>query len=224
MTPGDADRERMIQEYRYLCKRGANKFLRDGVDRSDLEQVAAIGLIKATDRFNPAIGTPFEAYAWRLVLGELMHYVRDSERILRGPRRVRELQRRYAAAERELCAQLGREPSVAEIVQILGISREDVEEMLQYRQSGVAASIDALYPYEYVALSYTIDQQLERMSIEAALATLSAVEREIVKEIYENDTPVNVIAERLGYTRRHISRLHHGALEKLRAQTRPKSA
>ena len=57
----ESDRERTIHEYRYLCARGARKFMRDGIDRRDLEQVAAIGLIKAADRFDPSFGTPFEA-------------------------------------------------------------------------------------------------------------------------------------------------------------------
>jgi RNA polymerase sigma-B factor len=224
VTSPDPERERTIHEYRYLCKRGATKFARDGVERGDLEQVAAIGLIKATDRFDPKLGTPFEAYAWMLVLGELMHYVRDSERSVRAPRRIRELERRYAAAERELCGRLGREPSEAEMSHALGASREAISEMLRYRESGIPVSVEALLPYDHLALSYTIDHQLERMSIESALATLSNLERVILKEIYVNDTPVCEIAKRLGYSRRHITRLHRAALEKLRPHTRPMSA
>src|SRR5580658_4948495 len=224
MIACDSERERTIQEYRYLCSRAARKFMRDGIDRGDLEQVAAIGLIKATDRFDPSIGTPFEAYAWMLVLGELMHYVRDSERAVRAPRRVRELDRRCGAAERELCARLGREPRTSELAQYLDVPEEELREMLRYRDEGMPISVEALRPYEQLSLSYTIDNQLDRVVIESCLSRLSGVEREILREIYENDTPVGEIAKRLGYSRRHITRLHRAALLKLRPHTRPISA
>jgi RNA polymerase sigma-B factor len=221
MIAFDSDREETIHRYSYLCSRGARKFMRDGVDRRDLEQVAAIGLIKATDRFDPSIGTPFEAYAWMLVLGELMHYVRDSERVVRAPRRVRELERRCGVAERELWAKLGREPKPIDLVAHLGVSEDEFREMLRYREEGIPLSVDALRPYEQLALSYTIDNQLDRVLIESGMQQLSQVEREILREIYENDTPVGEIAQRLGYSRRHITRLHRGALQKLRPHARP---
>ncbi len=220
----ESDRERTIHEYRYLCARGARKFMRDGIDRRDLEQVAAIGLIKAADRFDPSFGTPFEAYAWMLVLGELMHYVRDSERAVRAPRRMRELERRCGAAERELWARLGREPKAPELARYLGVGEGEIREMMRYRDEGTPLSVDALRPYEHLALSYTIDSQLDRVLIESGLALLSDVEREILREIYENDTPVGEIAQRLGYSRRHITRLHRGALRKLQPHARPISA
>lgn len=224
MIAFDTERERTIHQYRYLCARGARKFMREGVDRRDLEQVAAIGLIKATDRFDPKFGTPFEAYAWMLVLGELMHYVRDSERVVRAPRRVRELDRRCGAAERELLAKFGREPKTLELAAYLGVSEEEVREMMRYREEGMPLSVDALRPYEQLSLSYTIDSHLDRVLIESGLERLSPVEREILREIYENDSPVNEIAQRLGYSRRHITRLHRAALQKLRPHARPISA
>jgi RNA polymerase sigma-B factor len=224
MIAFDSDREQTIHQYRYLCSRGARKFMREGVDRRDLEQVAAIGLIKATDRFDPTIGTPFEAYAWMLVLGELMHYVRDSERVVRAPRRVRELERRCSGAERELWAKLGREPNSTELAAHLGISSEEFREMMRYREEGIPLSVDALRPYEQLSLSYTIDNQLDHVLIEAGMQQLSTVEREILREIYENDTPVGEIAQRLGYSRRHITRLHRGALQKLKPHARPITA
>jgi DNA-directed RNA polymerase specialized sigma subunit len=156
-----------------------------------------------------------------LVLGELMHYVRDSERAVRAPRRVRELDRRCGAAERELSGRLGREPNSSELAQYLGVSERDFREMLRYRDEGMPISVEALRPYEQLSLSYTIDSQLDRVVIESGLSQLSGVEREILREIYENDTPIGEIARRLGYSRRHITRLHRAALLKLRPHTRP---
>ncbi|HTZ55222.1 MAG TPA: sigma-70 family RNA polymerase sigma factor [Candidatus Acidoferrum sp.] len=224
MIAFELDREQTINRYRYLCSRGARKFMRDGVDRRDLEQVAAIGLIKATDRFDPALGTPFEAYAWMLVLGELMHYVRDSERVVRAPRRVRELERRCGTAERELWAKLGREPKSRELAAHLGVGEAELREMMRYREEGIPLSVDALRPYEQLSLSYTIDNHLDHVLIESGMQRLSRVEREILREIYENDTPIGEIAHRLGYSRRHITRLHRAALRKLRPHAGPISA
>lgn len=215
MSVASTERENTINSYRYLCARGARKFMREGIDRRDLEQVAAIGLIKATDRFNPSMGTPFEAYAWTFVLGELMHYVRDSERIMRVPRRIRELDRRCAAAERALSHELGRDATTLELAQRLQTSEEEIVEARRFREERVPLSMEALRPYEHVELSYTIDRQLDRMELDAALSRLTPLEREIVREIYENDMPVGDLARRLGYSRRHLSRLHNAALKKL---------
>jgi RNA polymerase sigma-B factor len=146
--------------------------------------------------------------------------VRDSERVVRAPRRVRELERRSGAAERELLARLGREPKAAELAAHLGVSVDELREMMRYREEGIPLSVDALRPYDQLSLSYTIDNQLDHVLIESGMEELSAVEREILREIYENDTPVGEIARRLGYSRRHITRLHRGALRKLRPHAR----
>jgi RNA polymerase sigma factor (sigma-70 family) len=75
-----SERERMIVAYHYLCKRGARKFLRPDVERGDLEQVAAIALIKACDRYDGSLPTPFEAYAWISIVGEIMNHLRAHKR------------------------------------------------------------------------------------------------------------------------------------------------
>jgi len=212
-----ASREAIIEGHHYLCARAARKFFRDGVERADLEQIAAIGLIKAADRYDERQGTPFEAYAWVLILGELMHYVRDTERLMRAPRKVRDLERRWSAAERELWGILAREPKPREVSQTLGLTAGEEDEVQRYRQARAVVSMEALHPQEHQVLSYTIDHQLDRLMIESGMEMLSAIEREILVEIYEKDTPVQEIANRLGYSRRHIARLHREALRKARA-------
>ena len=217
-------REAVIEDHGYLCRRAARKFLRDGIDRRDLEQVAAIGLIKAVDRYDHTTGTPFEAYAWVLILGELMHYTRDCERVLRAPRRLRELERRWNGAERELWSLLGREPSDLEIGQFIGARVDERSEIQRYRNSISVMSVEALRPHEHRGLSYTIDNQLDRVIIESEMWRLTPVEREILHEIYEHDTPLIELAKRLGYSRRHVTRLHRSALDKLSPMARPQNA
>lgn len=218
-----SEREDLIEDHHYLCIRAARKFIRSGVDFGDLVQIGAVGLIKAADRFDAGAGTPFGGYAWVLILGELMHYVRDSERMLRAPRRLRELSSRWHQAELELLELLGREATEDETAKYLGATPEEQTEVQRYRRTDLTVSVDALKPHEQRALSYTIDSQLDRVVIDEALSSLSAIEREILVEIYERDTPVKSLAERLGYSRRHISRLHRGALKKISRHACPKA-
>lgn len=218
------NRDAYIVTHHYLCARAARKFVREGVERADLEQIAAIGLIKAADRYEPEQGTPFEAYAWVLILGELMHYVRDSERMVRVPRRIRQLERRWSLAERELLTLLGREPKCGDVARFIGATPEEEAEVNGYRETRCVVSVEALRTYDHHALSYTIDRHLDRLIIKSGFEELSIVERQVLIEIYERDTPVIEIARRLGYSRRHITRLHRAALKKLLPYASPVSA
>jgi RNA polymerase sigma-B factor len=112
----------LFEAHRYLCRRGARRFVRGGLDRTDLEQVAAIGLLKACRRYDAQMQTPFEAFAWLLILGELMHHVRDFEHLVRPPRWVRTLEPRYAAALERLQQRLHREPNDAEMADELNVA------------------------------------------------------------------------------------------------------
>lgn len=221
MIAPSSPRDDAVSRYHYLCVRAARRFLRPGLDRADLEQVAAIGLIKAADRFNPESRTPFEAYAWLLMIGELMHYVRDCERVLRAPRRVQVLERRWLAAERELWARCGREPSYGEIVAIVGASAVDCRELRQYRAACHVIPFDALKPYDQHALAYTMEDELDRISMDSVFARFSPLEQTILREIYELDTSMSDLAAKLGYSRRHVARLHRQTLRKLAMMVRP---
>ncbi|HEY9085233.1 MAG TPA: sigma-70 family RNA polymerase sigma factor [Candidatus Tyrphobacter sp.] len=212
-----------MSRYRYLCVRAARRFLRPGLDRADLEQVAAIGLIKAADRFNPDSRTPFEAYAWLLMVGELMHHVRDCERVLRAPRRLQVLERRWLAVERELWVRCGREPSYGEIVATVGATLDDCRDLREYRAACHVISFDALKPLDQHALAYTIEGEVDRISMEGVLARFSPLEQTILREIYECDTPMAELAEKLGYSRRHVARMHRRILRKLATLVRPET-
>ncbi len=215
-------RAHLIESHHYLCRRAARKFLRRGVDRADLEQVAAIGLIKAVDRYDRSYDTPFDAYAWRFVLGELMHYVRDSERVIRAPRRLRELDRRYGRVESELSSVLGRSPLEAEVLQAMGGTSADSRELQVYRQCSAMVSLEAMRSFELSQVSsYTMDACIDALAIDRGLGSLSIVEREIIRHVYLRETPMAEIARILGYSRRHVSRLHNVAIKKLLRVLRP---
>jgi RNA polymerase sigma-B factor len=211
------DRDGTVVAYWYLCRRAARRFMRRGLDRADLEQVAAIGLIKAIDRYDRSQSAPFEAYAWLLVVGELMHYVRDSERFLRAPRGVRELERRWTAAERELWALLGREPKERDVAQVLDATPAEVREIRSYRATNQMISFEVLGNSEQRTPPCGIEDVLDRLTVERILAALSPLERQIVRSIHLDGVTVVELARRLGYSRRHVTRLHRAAIERLKS-------
>lgn len=218
------ERERLVAEYWYLCRRGARRFVRRGLDRADLEQVAAIGLIKAIDRYDATLAAPFEAYAWLLVLGELMHYVRDSERIIRAPRGVRELERRWSAAESALWPLLGREPTERDIACFVGASPAQVSEVREYRATDRIVSFEVLGGAEQRILPSALDEILDRLTVERILGGLSPLQRQIVRSIHLEGVSVVDLARRLGYSRRHVTRLHRAAIERLKRAYAPPRA
>ena len=202
-------------QYAYLCDRGARKFHRAGLDRADLRQVAALGLIKAAERYDPGLRTPFEAFAWLFVVGELMHHVRDHERLVRPPRRLRDLERRYQTVHEQLVGELHREPSIEEIRQRLRICSSDFEDVRRYRHQAVPESIAGLSPQEMLAQSYTLGDREDRIFLDAAMAQLTDLERKVVLALYDGGFTQIEIARRLGYSARHISRVHRSALKRM---------
>jgi len=216
MTTRPEYRDSLINQHWYLCRRAARRFVRPGLDRADLEQIAAIGLIKAADRYDEAQRTPFEAYAWLLMIGELMHYVRDGERLLRAPRRIRELERRWVAAERELAVLLGREPHDRDVAGYINASPQEERDIREYRASTHVLSVESLRVSHQTTPSYTIEDVVDRMTVEGVLASLSPLERKIVRSIHLEGVSVVELARRLGYSRRHLTRLHRDAIARLR--------
>ena len=133
-----ANRDAVIAAHMYLCKRGARKFRRSDSEPADLEQVAAIGLVKATKAYLPERTTPFEAYAWIVIVGELMHYVRDCERAIRIPRWLRQIERRYVAVWEDLAARQHAEPTTSQLARALNVSPAAVEQLQALRRSSEA--------------------------------------------------------------------------------------
>ena len=209
------NRERIVASHAYLCKRGARKFLRPGLERSDLEQVAAIGLLKALDRYDALLETPFEAYAWLFIVGELMHHVRDFERIVRAPRKLRSLERKLQSAYDELMAKTGCVPSDEALAQALGTSVRTIGELRECRARASTDSLETVRVAADEKQSVEVDALLDRLLIEAALRSLNQTEQAIIVGVYAKGFSQLELAQRLGYSQRHVSRLHKVALQKM---------
>jgi RNA polymerase sigma factor (sigma-70 family) len=213
-------RNAVVDAYRHLCLRGARKFKRAINDRADLEQVAAIGLIKAVDSFRAEAQTPFEAYAWIMVVGELMHYVRDHERIVRIPRPVRSLERRYVVAWEEFVSRHHREPSSSDLAALLGVPLAAVLEVRATRGVDHVSLPDPALSDEPERVDLLADASdpvglEERVALTLALGELGERERAIVLGTYGAGLTQTEIGHRLGLSQSHVSKLLARALGQL---------
>jgi RNA polymerase sigma-B factor len=213
-------RNAVVDAHRHLCVRGAKKFKRAHNDRADLEQVAAVGLIKAAEYYLPEMQTPFEAYAWIMIVGELMHYVRDHERLVRTPRALRSLEKRYLVAWDTFTAAHHREPGRGEIAAALGVTIEVIDELRAVRRAEVVTlpepasgeAVDHLDVLGSAAESLHID---ERVVLALALETLAERERAIILGTFGIGLTQTELGERLGLSQSHVSKLLSRALDKL---------
>jgi RNA polymerase sigma-B factor len=205
--PSDANRDRLVVVHYGMCRRAARKFRRPGTDLADLEQVAVIGLLKAIRYFQADFKTPFEGYAWILIVGELMHYVRDFERSIRLPRRIRARERSLRDASERLTMSLGRFPSASELATHLGLALDEIDEIR--RLDGGTVSIDG------VTVSASIPDIEDELCLRLAIEDLPDRERRIVRGTFEEGLTQTELASSLGITQSHISKLLARALTKL---------
>jgi RNA polymerase sigma-B factor len=213
-------RNELIDAHRHLCRRGAKKFKRAYNDHADLEQVAAIGLIKAADYYRGEMRTPFEAYAWIMIVGELMHHVRDHERLVRLPRRLRTLEKHAAAYWDGYTARHHREPSTRETALALGVTVQAIDELRATRRPEHLSLPDPCETEgpERVDLLAEPEPALsdeERLALALALEELGERERAIVLGTFAVGLTQRELGERLGLSQSHVSKLLSRALGKL---------
>jgi RNA polymerase sigma-B factor len=210
----DPSADGLIAGYQYLCRRGAKKFLRSGLERPDLEQVAAIGLIKASRSFRTSSGTPFEAYAWVMIVGELMHYVRDHERAIRVPRSLRALEPSLQRAHDACLSRLGREPSDAELAHEMGVLERTVADVRRARDCALPANIAEAF--RLPAMSRSALELEDRFLVVDAFARLNRLERRLLVGVYVLGFSRLQLARRLGLPPRRVSRILREALDHMR--------
>ena len=215
-----ATRDAVIATHVYLCKRAARKFRRPESDPADLEQVAAIGLIKATDTYRNERSTPFEAYAWIVIVGELMHYVRDHERAIRVPRWLRSLERRYVAAWEVIAAERHAEPKPRQLADALGVSLDTIEQLQAMRRGNRRRDADPESPRAVLQCDALPAPRAgisleERLTVIMAVDELSDRERTVVLGTFAAGLSQSEIALTLGLSQSQISKILGRALSKL---------
>ncbi len=202
----------------------ARRFYGRGEPLPDLIQVGSIGLINAVDRFEPERGLEFTSYATPTIVGEIKRHFRDKGWMVRVPRRLQELRGAMSATTSELNQQLGRAPTVAELAQRLDAREDEIVEALESGNAYSPMSIEAQTdPETGWSLGDTLgstdaafDRVENREALKPLLAQLGERERTILLlRFFENKTQ-SQIAEQVGLSQMHVSRLLARTLAELR--------
>ena len=219
-------RARLVDQYIGLVEFLARRFRNRGEPLEDLVQVGTIGLLKAIDRFDLEREVEFSTYATPTIVGELKRHFRDKGWAVRVPRRLQELHLELTKIIGSLGQELGRSPTVAEIAEHSGISEEDVLEGLEIAQAYNFTSLDAPIDSDdsdsstFAEQMGSEDEQLENLEYRAALAPemakLPERERRILYLRFYRGMTQSEIADRLGISQMHVSRLLNRTLIRLR--------
>ncbi|MDX6468971.1 MAG: polymerase sigma-B factor [Gaiellaceae bacterium] len=217
-------RSDLVERLLPLARSLALRFSHSGESVDDLMQVAALGLVKAIDRFDPDRGFAFTSFATPTILGELRRHLRDTAWALRVPRELQERALVVSRAAGELTGTLGRPPTASELSAHTGLSVEDVVEA---RAAGTARHAVSIYR----PLSDGEDEPLadmlgaddpafaamdDALTSERLLASLPPREREILRLRYQEELTQWQIGERVGCSQMHVSRLIRQSLRRLR--------
>jgi len=222
-------REELVERFLPLARQLARRYQRGTEPLEDLVQVASIGLVKAIDRFDPARGTAFSSYAVPTIMGELKRYFRDSGWAVHVPRGMQERVMQVNAAVARLSRDLGRSPSAQEVAASLDAAPEEVLEAMEAAMAYDAVSLEgARGPDSDEGDSYaeTIGEEdagYELVEYGAALApeleALPARDRRVLYLRFVEDLTQSEIAERIGVSQMHVSRLIRRAIGRLREAT-----
>ncbi|MFG2682539.1 RNA polymerase sigma factor SigF [Streptomyces sp. NPDC048392] len=208
-----------------LVKFAASRFRSRSEPMEDIIQVGTIGLIKAIDRFEMSRGVEFPTFAMPTIIGEIKRFFRDTSWSVRVPRRLQELRLDLAKAGDELAQRLDRAPTVAELAEHLGLSRDEVVEGMAASNAYTASSLDA-QPEEDDAegaltdrIGYE-DHGLEGIeyveSLKPLIAELPSRDRKILSLRFVAGMTQSEIGEELGISQMHVSRLLSRTLVRLR--------
>src|SRR5215208_7106197 len=220
-----AARDGLVALHLPLVEHCARRFRNRGEPFEDLVQVGTIGLIKSIDRFEPDRGVEFSTYATPTIIGEIKRYFRDKGWAIRVPRRLQELRMQITTTTAELTQSLGRSPTPRELAERIGCTVEEIIEGMESSNAYTTLSLDATDEADETGGSMLDalgieDPDLEhvevRESIKPMLDQLDPREKRIlVLRFFKNMTQTQ-IAEEIGISQMHVSRLLTRTLDQMR--------
>jgi RNA polymerase sigma-B factor len=222
-------RDELVEEHAPLAQFLARRFANRGEPIDDLVQVALVGLLKAVERFDPGRGLQFSTFATPTILGELKRHFRDRGWAVRVPRRVQELHLQLGRIVANLGQEQGRSPTPREVAQRAGVSEEEVLEAMEAGSLYRLVSLDGPATRDDEASELVAGlgdedpefEQIERRAeLDVMLGVLPDRERRIVELRFFDGLTQSEIAERVGVSQMHVSRLLARSLEMLRAEAR----
>jgi RNA polymerase sigma-B factor len=219
-----ASREELVRRYMPYAKNLALRYRGASESFDDLLQVANLGLVNAIDRFQPERGTPFAAFASPTNLGELKRHFRDRVWTVRVPRGLHDRMAEVDKATTALTVELQRSPSVGEIAAKLELDPADVLEVLEANHNRRPLSLDRpLGDEEESPASEWIGDEDEgfeliedKMTLEGVLPQLDDRERLILKLRFVDDMTQSQIADQIGHSQMHVSRILRRTLDRIR--------
>jgi RNA polymerase sigma-B factor len=219
-------RERLIEQYMSLVRSLARRYAYRGEQLEDLVQIGAIGLIKAIDRFDLERGVELTTYATPNIIGEIKRHFRDKGWSVRVPRGLQELNVQLSRLVEQLTVQLARSPTIPELAKAAGVEEEEVLEALESGRAYTTLSLsvgggggedDELDPLESLG---TDEHQYEVSEDRAVLApgfkAVDERERKILQLRFFEGLTQSQIAQQVGISQMHVSRLIRRSLEKIR--------
>lgn len=220
-------KELIILTYMPLAKQIARNLARRSDDPvEDIIQVGSIGLIKAVDNFNPALGASFKTYATYYITGEIRHYLRDKAKLVKVPRGIYELSYRVNSFIKELTEKLGMPPSEDEIASEMNLPSAKIQEARTAERRITPISMSDMDEGDEFSISLEekigdenyseIFENFEnRIILNEAIRTLGDIERETIELNFFEGVNQREIADRLGLTKMQVSRIIKRALKKL---------
>jgi RNA polymerase sigma-B factor len=222
-------REELVERFMPLARRLAARYAGGAEPFDDLVQVASVGLVKAIDRFDPARGTAFSTFAVPTILGELKRHFRDRGWSVHVPRDVQERILKVERALADLPSKLGHSPTVHDIAERIEATDEEVLEAMHAAQGHHAVSLDAASSLadgdepaplgdrigEEDLSFYTVEYGA---SIKPVLAEISKRDRRVLHLRFVEDLTQSEIAEKVGVSQMHVSRILRATIEMLRKE------
>ncbi|MHA6780839.1 SigB/SigF/SigG family RNA polymerase sigma factor [Pseudonocardia saturnea] len=233
---GDPERESLRDElvtgFLPVAQHIARRFAHRGEPLDDLVQVATVGLINAVDRFSPERGSDFFSFAVPTISGEVRRHFRDLGWSMRVPRRLKDLHVSINGAVSHLAQEIGRAPRPSEIAQHLGISVSDVLEGLEASEVYRSSSLDEMLSSD--AGSATVGELVGEADAELARVDFMQALRPVMSELPERERTIVLlrffgnrtqtqIAEEVGISQMHVSRLLSQTLDRLRSRLDPET-
>jgi RNA polymerase sigma-B factor len=223
-----AAREELIERYMALVRSLARRYSYRGEQLDDLVQIGAIGLIKAIDRFDLNRNVELTTYATPNIIGEIKRHFRDKGWSVRVPRGLQELNVQVSKLIEQLTVQLSRSPTIAELAEAAGVEEEAVLEALEsgraynsvsLSQGGSSDEDGELDPLESLG-SEDVEFELseDRAVLAPGFKVLDQRERQILHLRFFSGLTQSQIAEQIGISQMHVSRLIRRSLEKIREE------
>jgi RNA polymerase sigma-B factor len=219
-------REALVQRHLPLVRSLARRYAGRGEALEDIEQVGSIGLLKAIDRFDMEREVSLTTYATPNIVGEIKRHFRDKGWAIRVPRGLQELSAKMSSTVERLTIKLERSPTIAEIAAELESTPEQILEAMEAGSAYSTISLssgpggdddDSFDPMESIGVEDAGYERTEqRAALEPALQILPGREREILRMRFEEGLTQTQIAERIGISQMHVSRLIRKSLARMR--------